>query len=84
MRYEYHFYTGTREDSVSTISINAPLPHIAVGNTLVLELRDLSTKTGYYLEIRGVEVYVFAPSDLEIQRVAIHVTLRERARRPEQ
>ena len=84
MRYDYHFYSGNREGNVSTISTTAPLPHIQVGNTLVLELPDLSTKAGYHWEIRGVEVYLFAQSIHELTKTDIHVTLGEQARYPEQ
>jgi hypothetical protein len=84
MKYEYHFYKGSPEGSVSTISTDAPLPHIEVGNTLLLELPDLSTTAGYYWEIREVESFLFAPSDGQLRRIVIHVSVRERARRPEQ
>jgi hypothetical protein len=83
MRYEYHFYKGSREGSVSTISADAPLPHIEVGNTLLLELPDLSTRAGYCWEIREIESHLFVPSGGELRRIVIYVSVRERARCPE-
>lgn len=83
MRYRYDFYKGSREDIVSTISTDAPLPHIQVGNDLELETLEISTIAGHCWEIRGVEVYLFAPVDGELQKVVVRVIIRERARTPE-
>jgi hypothetical protein len=83
VRYEYRFYIGSWEDSTSTVSTDAPLPHIQVGHRLSLELPDLSTKAGYYWEIRDVEVYAHQPPNGALERVMIRVMIREQARSPE-
>jgi hypothetical protein len=83
MRYRYEFYKGSREDTVSTISTDAPLPHIQVGNDLDLETSEISTIAGHCWEIQGVEVYLFAPGEGELQKVAVRVMIRERVRTPE-
>lgn len=84
MWYKYHFYTsGNREDIGATVSTDAPIPYIQVGHTLQLELPALSTKAGYYWEIRAVEVYLFQPPQSDVAKIEIHVILREQARSPE-
>jgi hypothetical protein len=84
MNYEYQFYTGSREGTASTISTDAPLPHIQVGHTLLLETSETSTTLGHHWEIQDVEVYLFAPNDSRVQRIVTRVMLRERARSPGQ
>lgn len=62
MKYEYLFFQpGSTEDTAATISTNEVLPGIQVGHSLHLETGDYSQTLGYHLEIRHVEVYVFAP-----------------------
>jgi hypothetical protein len=84
MQYEYHFYIDSREGIGSIISTDAPLPHIQVGHTLLLELPELATKMGHYWEILSVEVYLFLPADGPSRKVTTYVSLHEQARSPEQ
>jgi hypothetical protein len=57
--FEYHFYRpGSTEDIIATFSTAEPLPHIQVGNSLVLESDRYSTTTGYHQVINHVEMYL--------------------------
>ena len=83
MNYEYVFYrSGSTEDIASTISTTEPLPHIQVGHSLLLESDVHSQTMGYHLEIRHVEVYLFAPqTGAPPNRVRVSVYTLERDRK---
>ena len=82
MSYEYRIYGDAGgETLLATLAATQPLPHIHVGNALQLETSGYHQTSGYHLEIRAVEVYVFAPgANHSPQRVQVSVFVRQRDR----
>lgn len=70
MEYQYEFYLpGSREDVVQLVTTDQPLPHIQIGHSLFLEGPGYSTRLGYRLKIRDVEVLVTVGEDEKFRLV---------------
>lgn len=81
MSYEYEFYApDSQEEVIATASTDAPLPHIQVGHSLLIETPSYSTKIGAILVIHHVEVYLFWNKFRQQTKQKVHVFLRERER----
>jgi len=64
MSYEYTFYQpGSTEVAAATLSTEVPLPHIAIGHSLLLSSVASSFEPGYHVIIRHIEVYLLAQID---------------------
>lgn len=84
MEYEYEiYYPGNQLDVAATFKTKVPLPHIDIGNHLILESRDYSTKPAPRLEIADVEVLVVVSDNDKLRCVKTMIYLRERERTPQ-
>jgi len=62
MHYEYTIYApGSTEETIFNFSPDAPLTHIAPGNSLLLSAGGRALAPGHHLLVRHVETYVYAP-----------------------
>jgi hypothetical protein len=80
MRYEYViFKPESTEDTAATFSTIEPLPHIQVGNSLMLESDTFSTVAGYHQTIVHVESYLRV-SEQALGRLCTYVYVSQRDR----
>jgi hypothetical protein len=80
-KYEYIFFRpDSTEDIAATFSTDEPLPHIQVGNSLLLETRNFSSVAGFHQVIAHIETYLFAPQDsVETIRMSVFLRCQDRA-----
>ena len=79
-KYEYViFKPDSTEDTAATFSTDQPLPHIQVGNSLMLESDNYSTVSGYHQRIGHVETYLRV-ADAQIHRIVCYVFVEQRDR----
>jgi hypothetical protein len=76
IKFTYHVYAPTADTIAATWQVDEPLPHLEVGNKLLLESKNYSQKTGSLLAIEGVRV-VISHLDGIFVRYDIHVSCRE-------
>jgi hypothetical protein len=72
MNYEYRICEGGDEDrQVANIVTYTPLPHIAVGNNLLIGGQEDGRKAGHHLHIVAIESYIDAPKGKPERMVTI-------------
>jgi len=73
-KYKYTFMRTDRELGVG-VETDEPLPHIAIGNRLVIENIHVSQDGGTFLRIRDVEMMLeaYEPPAVRVQHIVVYV-----------
>jgi hypothetical protein len=82
-RYKYVIVRMDEELSIS-IEVDVPLPHLTVGNSLIVVNQHLAVRGGCHLIIRHIETTLSAvsPPDAHLVSIAVYVEERDRAATP--
>ncbi|HTR86223.1 MAG TPA: hypothetical protein VMI56_17195 [Reyranella sp.] len=82
-QYTYAF-TRVDQELSATVEVDTPIPHLEVGNSVVISNKHLALRGGHHFIIRHVETFIEAinPPRANVHHVTVHIEEVDRANSP--